>query len=71
MSMDPKVLAAAERISPLLDQIKAEFIDGYKITLICRNPNEPDGSQDFIMTDDSIQDAIAAAVLREQQQEKH
>lgn len=51
---------AAEYLSGILSHFK----DGAKITLLVRTPDKPDGSQDLILTTDTLDDAITALTLR-------
>ena len=50
---------AGERLA----EIQSLFKPGTKATLLIRRPAHPDGSQDFLLTDDAIDDAIAALQL--------
>ena len=43
-----------------LEQIAKLFKPGMKITLVVRNPDEPDGEQDTLLTDDTIPEVIRA-----------
>lgn len=47
-----------------LDKIKANFRPLAKLTLLVRQPEHPDGSRDFILSDDVLTAAIAALKLR-------
>lgn len=60
----PKVLDAGRAIAGHLSEIKGLFVPGTKVTLIVRRPEKPDGSQDFVLTDDLIDEAIAALLRR-------
>ena len=51
---------AAQRVQWHLDEIERLFKPGVKITLLVRTPSHPDGSRDFLMTNDRVGDAIAA-----------
>jgi hypothetical protein len=51
-------------VSYHLDQIKTHFAGGAKITVLVRHPSHPDGSRDFSMGDDELEDAIRALELR-------
>ena len=51
-------------VSYHLDQIMKCFKDGAKVTLLVRQPSQPDGSQDFMMGDDDLGEAIRAIELR-------
>jgi hypothetical protein len=46
-----------------LDQIAKLFVPAMKITLVVRNPERPDGSQDVLLTDDTVPEVIAALKL--------
>lgn len=45
-------------VSERLDQIKAYFKPGAKITVLVRAPDDPDGAKDFMMGDDEPQEAM-------------
>jgi hypothetical protein len=51
-------------ISEHLGEIAALFKPGTKLTLLARQPHMPDGSQDMVLTDDTLDRAIAALVIR-------
>lgn len=59
-----RVQDASEIIADHMDAILAQFKPGVKITVIIRHPATPDGSKDFIQTNDTIDDAIAALQTR-------
>lgn len=59
------VQAAAERVAAFADRIRAEFKADAKITIIVRRPDDIDGSQDFVLTDDNLD--LAVAVIRRRQ----
>lgn len=43
-----------------LEQIAKLFNPGMKLTLVVRNPDEPDGSQNVLLTDDTIPEVVLA-----------
>ena len=43
-----------------MDEILKNFKPGAKITVLVRRPEHEDGSQDFLMTEDDLDKAIAA-----------
>jgi hypothetical protein len=51
---------ARSEASKHLDQIQQLWNPGMKVTLLVRSPDHPDGSRDFMLTDDQIPDVIAA-----------
>lgn len=59
-----RVQNASEIIADHMDAILACWKPGKKITVIVRSPDFPDGSRDFIQTNDTIDDAITALQLR-------
>lgn len=59
-----KVLNAGEAICEHLSEIKTFFKPGAKVTLLVRRPEKPDGSQDFVLTDDLLDEAVAALLRR-------
>lgn len=50
-----------ERIADRAASIAAMFSDSVKVTIIVRNQEHPDGSRDVLLTNDRLDDAIAAA----------
>jgi hypothetical protein len=46
-----------------LEQIAKLFNPGMKLTLVVRNPEHPDGTQDTLLTDDTVPEVIAALKL--------
>lgn len=59
-----KVQNVSEIVADHMDEILACFKPGAKITVLVRRPEKPDGSQDFVLTNDTIDDAIAALQTR-------
>lgn len=59
-----RVQDASEVVADHMDAILRQFKSGAKITVLVRRPEKPDGTQDFILTNDTIDDAIAALQLR-------
>lgn len=64
--IDLIVQRVGERAAARLDDIRAMFKPGVKITLLVRTPAFPDGKRDFLLTDDDL-DAVCDAL----QQRKH
>lgn len=56
---------AQNRMRQHADEIKELFVDGAKITILVRQPSYPDGSRDFVLTDDTLKEAIEALTIRE------
>jgi hypothetical protein len=46
-----------------LEKIASLFNPGMRLTLVVRNPERPDGSQDVLLTDDTVPEVIAALEL--------
>lgn len=59
-----KVQNVGEFVADRMDEILACFKPGAKITVLVRRPEKPDGSQDFVQTNDTIDDAIVALQTR-------
>lgn len=59
-----KVQNVSEIVANHMDEILACFKPGAKIMVLVRRPEKPDGSQDFILTNDTIDEAIAALQTR-------
>lgn len=59
-----RVQNASEIAAAHMDAILELFKPGAKITVLVRRPEKPDGSQDFILTNDTIDDAIGALQTR-------
>jgi hypothetical protein len=53
-----------EITSDCMARIQRCFKPGAKITVLVRTTSHPDGSRDFVMTDDDIEAAIAALRIR-------
>ncbi len=62
--MTDKLANVAEAVGDYMDAILAYFKTGRKITVLVRSPEHADGSQDFLMTSDSIDEAVAALLRR-------
>lgn len=59
-----KVQNASEIAADHMDAILALFKPGSLITVLVRQPNKPDGSRDFILSNDTLDGAIEALTLR-------
>lgn len=46
-----------------LAAIQDLFRPGWRATVIVRNPDKPDGTQDFLLTDDNLDEVSAALEL--------
>lgn len=62
--LSPVVQSAGEKVADHMDAIAALFKPGAKITVLVRAPGFPDGSRDFVQTNDTLDEAIAALTLR-------
>lgn len=62
--MDSNLRYVGEEVSARMDEILSFFKPGAKITVLVRRPDHADGSQDFMMTNDLIDDAVAALLRR-------
>lgn len=60
---------ASEIASEKLSEIAALFKPGARLTLLVRTPGYPDGSRDFVLTNDALVDAIAALEIRKATEE--
>jgi hypothetical protein len=60
-----RVQDVAAIVAAHMEDIESLFLPGSKITVLVRRPEKPDGSQDFILTNDTIEDAIGALQLRQ------
>lgn len=49
-----------EVLASHLAEISKLFVSGMKLTILVRNPERPDGSQDVMLTDDKLPEAIRA-----------
>lgn len=65
---DPIVENVGHRIAELLAETESMFKPGVKLTFIARNSDCPDGSQDMIVTSDSIAEAIRALEIRRREE---
>ena len=61
---DALLADAAETAGEHLAAIQALFKPGVKVTLLVRTTTHPDGSRDFILTDDDLNEAIKAIRIR-------
>lgn len=52
--------AAAERMGEIAQMINPSM----RLTLLARNPDLPDGSQDFVITADNLPDVMTALKIR-------
>lgn len=57
---NPGVARTGNIIADHLDKISRLFKPGAKLTIVVRRPDMPDGSQDMIISDDTVDDVIAA-----------
>ncbi|MER9768993.1 hypothetical protein NKJ09_23345 [Mesorhizobium sp. M0189] len=57
----------SEQVADHMDAILKFFKPGAKIAVLVRRPEASDGSQDFILTNDTIDDVIAALQQRKTQ----
>jgi hypothetical protein len=64
MTSKKKVLTVIDHASFHMDKIVGQFISGSKITVIVRPPGGVDGNRDFVLTDDDLDEAIAALTRR-------
>jgi hypothetical protein len=63
--MKPILQDASEQVAFHMEKIQAVFKPGTKITVVVRPPDhKAEGDTDFIMTDDDIDQAIAALQRR-------
>jgi hypothetical protein len=60
----PDTQRAAEIIGDYCDEIKRLFKPPMRITVLVRIPDFPDGTRDFVLTDDKLDDAAAALLMR-------
>lgn len=67
MALSQKVQAAGEYVGELADEIKKQFKPPMRITILVRMPDHPDGSRDFILTDDTLDEVVAAIARRKDQ----
>lgn len=54
----------AEIVADHMDAILRRFKPGRKITVLVRNPDDPTGKEDFVLTNDLIDEATAALLRR-------
>lgn len=64
MKPTPDVQRAGEMVADLLDEVKKLFKPPMRLTLLVRMPDHPDGSRDFILTDDNLDEASKAILRR-------
>jgi hypothetical protein len=50
-----------EAAGSMLHELSTILRPGAKLTLVCRRPDVPDGSQDILLTDDDVELVIEAA----------
>lgn len=67
---DGMLAEASHTIAAHMDAIVALFKPGVKITVVVRTPSHPDGSRDLVMTDDIIDEAVAAMLRRKHDDHK-
>lgn len=48
----------------ILNDVGGLFVPGAKITLLVRQPSHPDGTADVVVSNDTIDDAVAALLIR-------
>lgn len=60
----PLVRDVSNEIADYADMILEKFKPGSKITLLVRCPGAPDHSRDFVLTNDALDEAIAALTRR-------
>lgn len=68
--MNDAIRETAERIQWHIDEIEKLFKPGAKITVLVRAPSHPDGSRDFVMTNDIINEAISALLKRKHEEQR-
>lgn len=61
------VQEVSEHVADHMDAILKFFKPGAKITVLVRRPEAPDGRQDFVLSNDTIDAAIAALEQRKTQ----
>ena len=65
--MDERLEAVQRDVGNRMDQILAHFKDGSKITVVVRQPDDPYGTRDFMMTNDEL-DKVVAGLTRKRYQ---
>lgn len=60
----PAIQDVAERVGDHMDAILKLFKPGAKIVVLVRQPEFTDGSRDFLLTNDKLDDAITALQIR-------
>ena len=50
-----------EKAADALHELSTMLRPGAKLTLVCRRPDVPDGSQDILLTDDDVEAMTEAA----------
>ena len=58
--LSPLVQNVAEIVADRMEEILQCFKPGALITVLVRNPSKPDGTQDFVLSNDSLHNAIKA-----------
>lgn len=61
----PKVREAGRAIQEMMADIADMFVPGYRITVVARNPEFPDGSRDMVLTDDTWEGIMTALRIRQ------
>jgi hypothetical protein len=56
----PVVANVGQRIAEALADLEPYFVPGVKLTFLARNPAVPDGLSDMVITNDAMDDVIAA-----------
>lgn len=59
------VQEVGEIVGGYLNEMARLFRPGAKLTLLVRRPEKPDGSQDFVLSNDTLAEAAAALTLRQ------
>lgn len=59
-----RVQSVTESIAEHMDDILNMFKPGYRITVLMRNPERPDGANDMLVTNDTIPAIIQALTVR-------
>lgn len=62
--MSTRLDEVREDVSLHMTEILTNFKPGAKITVLVRRPEHRDGSQDFVLTNDDLGEAIEALTIR-------
>lgn len=62
--MSNDVQFVSEQVGLHMNDILRYFRTGAKITVLVRRPDVPDHSQDFVLTNDALEDAVTALQRR-------